>query len=74
MPEAFFIWRKTTINVFRYVGIVDSVCPYCGKSYPRIGKNNYIVELVDSGQSKICTFIALRDLNKDISFHDAKNI
>lgn len=66
--------KRCTNSACRKSFIADSVCPYCGKRYPRLPSLNYDVYLVDSGNRKFQTLKIFLELNKGISVLEGKRM
>lgn len=66
--------KRCTNSACRKIFEVDSVCPYCGKEYPRIASIEHDVYLVKCGSNKVRTIFAIRILNKNLSLIEIKKI
>lgn len=66
--------KRCTNSACRKIFVVDSVCPYCGKEYPRISTIEHDVYLVKCGGNKGRTIFAIRILNKNLSLVEAIKI
>ena len=66
--------KKCTNSACRKVFAADSVCPHCGKEYPRIPSIAHEVLLINSGKNKVHTYIALRSLDRSLSLLDIKKM
>ena len=69
--------KRCTNSECRKWFVIDSVCPHCGKQYPRIraGKKPLVLVdllLIDTGQSKLRTALILHD-RFEMSLHEAKS-
>ena len=66
--------KRCTNSACRKMFIADSVCPFCGKEYPRIPSIDHEVVLVNSGMTEVLTIIAIRRLDKSLSLLETKNM
>ena len=66
--------KRCTNSACRKIFIADSVCPYCGKEYPRISPIAHEVYLINSGRSIALTVFAIRTLDKNLSLLEAKRM
>ena len=66
--------KRCTNSACRKTFAADSVCPYCGKEYPRIPSIDHEVYLVNSGRNKVRTIFAIRTLDKSLSLLEMKNM
>lgn len=66
--------KRCTNSACRKTFTVDSVCPYCGKEYPRIPSINHEVVLVKSGKNKVHTIFTIRCLDKSLSLSEMKKM
>lgn len=66
--------KRCTNSACRKVFVVDSVCPYCGKEYPRLPSIDHEVFLVNSGKNKMLTIFAIHSLSKSLSLLEMKKM
>ncbi len=66
--------KRCTNSACRKFFLPDSVCPFCGKKYPRIPSINHDVYLVDSGKKKIKTVCVIRNLDARLSLLEIKTL
>lgn len=66
--------KRCTNSACRRIFEADSVCPYCGKKYPRISSIEHDVYLVNCGSNKVRTIFAIRGLNKNLSLIEMKKL
>lgn len=64
--------KRCTNSACRKIFTADSVCPYCGKEYPRIPSIAHEVYLINSGRSIGFTALAIRRFDKNLSLAEAK--
>lgn len=63
--------KRCTNSACRKIFTADSVCPYCGKEYPRIPSIDHEVYLINVGKSKFRVVEAFRSLDKSTSLLEA---
>lgn len=63
--------KRCTNSACRKIFTADSVCPYCGKEYPRIPSIDHEVYLINVGKSKFRVAEAFRSLDKSTSLLEA---
>ena len=66
--------KRCTNSACRKIFEADSVCPYCGKEYPRIASIEHDVYLINCGSNKVRTIFAIRILNENLSLVETKKI
>lgn len=66
--------KRCTNSACRKIFTADSVCPYCGKEYPRIPSIAHEVYLINSGRRIGFTALAIRRFDKNLSLTEAKRM
>lgn len=66
--------KRCTNSACRKTFTADSVCPYCGKEYPRISSIDHEVYLLNGGRNKVRTILAIRTLDKSLSLLEMKKM
>lgn len=66
--------KRCTNSACRKMFVADSVCPYCGKEYPRIPSVDHEVHLVNSGMNIVHTIFVIRSLDKDLSLFETRKM
>lgn len=66
--------KRCTNSACRKFFTADSVCPYCGKEYPRIPSIAHEVYLINSGRRIGFTALAIRRFDKNLSLTEAKRM
>lgn len=66
--------KRCTNSACRKMFVADSVCPFCGKEYPRIPCIGHDVVLENSGRNKVLTIFAIRSLDKSLSLTEMKEM